>query len=379
MSDGLLRAGQIVAIVSIVAALTTLVTVWLRRGGHVQGTPGRGRHATYGRPSHSPSPLLAIIAASLVLLVVFGMGGRIVGRSHHSAAGDVTSSTGSGPPAALDEAGGPQPTGPGSVPDEAATSRSDAVADAFGPLVAVRGLYGRDGSPSGLDSVLDAGFDTVTVAPNREDLDDLADRGLRGLVWLGDYGRGQAPCSFELTDAEVSGLLSEIGGHPAIAAYYIADEPSIARASGCPEAVDAVRARSALVESLDPSHPTFVTLATWDGKESFPFEYWRGAADIFGLVVYPCFQGRCDFELIEAAIDEADADRLAEYWAIVQDFSDAWYDLPDAAALETQFRMWASSRMTGYMLFAGHGFPCCQGSDFEVDAAKLQVLRAWNG
>ena len=243
--------------------------------------------------------------------------------------------------------------------------------------VVVRGIYGHDASASGWDAIGATGFNVVTVGAYRDALDTVLEAGLQGVVWLGEYHRTSS-CDFEFSDEKVRRLVSEVAGHPAIAAYFLADEPSYARVQGCPSAPDDLKRRSDLVHSLDPGIPTVVTLTTWDGVESFAYEPWVGTADIFGLVVYPCFQGSCDFSLIDEAISEAAADGLGEYWAIVQDFADSWYDLPDPDELDEQFSRWSRSEMTGYLVFAARGFACCQPSDFESNDEKATTLESWN-
>jgi hypothetical protein len=223
-----------------------------------------------------------------------------------------------------------------------------------------------------------AAFNTVLAGADRATLDALQAKGLQVVVWLGEYGRTKT-CDFEFTDAEITAMVSGISGHPAIAAYYLADEPTYARVQGCPQAPNQLRARSDLVHSLDPANPTMVTLTTWDGAEAFPYGYWVGTADIFGLVVYPCYQGACDFTLIDRAVAAASSAGLGEYWAVIQDFADGWYDLPTAGEVDEQFKRWSTSAMTGYLVFAAGSFPCCQSSDFETDASKHAVLKGWNG
>lgn len=261
--------------------------------------------------------------------------------------------------------------------DDPGASDPGDPATTLGGAVTVRGIFGRDTSSNGFANIVAAGFDTVMVQPDVQALDQLAELGLQGVVWLGDYDTG-TECGFDLADAEVRRAVTAVARHPAVVAYYLADEPSLARAEGCPDAPEDIRNRSELVKGLDPDTPTFVTLTTWDGVEEYPFGYWAGTADIFGLVVYPCFQGRCDFSMIDTAVAEADAAGLGDYWAIVQDFSTAWYDLPAPAAVDAQLAAWAESRMTGYAVYAAGGFSCCRGSDFETNPAKLAVLERWN-
>src|SRR5687768_13512958 len=87
----------------------------------------------------------------------------------------------------------------------------------------VRGVYGRDSSPSGVATLKSTGFNTVTVQPWRDHLDGLQADGLEGLVWL--FGYNNDTCSFDRDDAWIRETVTAIAGHPAIVAYNVADEP----------------------------------------------------------------------------------------------------------------------------------------------------------
>lgn len=268
-----------------------------------------------------------------------------------------------------------------STPTTLAPSTTTTLVGSTGALsarVTVRGAYGRDSSASGVDAIKGVGFNTVLSGASRSSLDGFAALGLKAVVWLGEYDRTN-PCNFEYSDSQVTDMVTGIAGHPAIAAYLLADEPTYAFARDCKTAPDQLRQRSDLVHSLDPTKPTMVTLTTWDGVEAYPYGYWAGTADIFGLVVYPCYQGTCNFDMINTAASEANAAGLGEYWAIIQDFSDSWYDFPTANQVNEQFLRWSRSNMTGYLVFAADGFACCTASDFETNAEKHAVLRGWNG
>lgn len=218
----------------------------------------------------------------------------------------------------------------------------------------VRGVYGRDSSPTGVDLLSSVGFNTVTAMPYKADLDALAAKGMKAIVWLGEYHR-TARCQFEFSDDLIRALLPEIAGHPAIYAYQLADEPTYARVAGCPAVAD-LKERAALIKSIDPSKPTYVTMTTWDGKEGHPYQYFTDTADILGLVVYPCSRtwdewGGCQFGIIDDAIAEAQKDGVRRYLAVMQDFDDGWYRTPKADELKTQFDRWAGSNMEGYFVY----------------------------
>ena len=211
----------------------------------------------------------------------------------------------------------------------------------------VRGIFGVGAS----DQVRAAGFNTVNVvSPTRSSLDALASRGFKAVVWLGEYDRTNR-CGFEFSDASVRSIVGGVAGHPAIAAYQLSDEPNYARLR-CATAVQQHRDRAALIKSVDPSKPTYVTISTWDGREGYPYQYFAGVADIMGLDVYPCvISSSCSFGMINTAIAQAAQDGVSRYWAVVQDFADGYYRVPTASELRTQFERWAPSNLEGYFVY----------------------------
>lgn len=240
----------------------------------------------------------------------------------------------------------------------------------------VRGVYGRDSSPGGLDIINSTGFNAVTAMPNRVDLDAIAAKGMRAIVWLGEYHRTKA-CDWEWSDDYIRQVVSDIEGHPAIYAYQLSDEPTYARVQGC-DAVADHKARSDLIHSIDPTKPTYVTLTTWDGQEGYPYAYWVDAADVFGLVTYPCSHewdtwDGCQFNMIDEAISEAKSDGLGRYIAVMQEFEDGWYRVPTADELRTQFERWAGSGMEGYFLYHWNI------ADVESRPDHLAVMAEANG
>lgn len=192
------------------------------------------------------------------------------------------------------------------------------------------------------------GLDTVTAGPYRSDLDALDAEGMKAIVWLGAYNRKVTePCSFERDETWIRERIRAIAGHPAIAAYQIADEPD-ASVGTCAGVVSAMRDRAQLVASLDPSTPTYVTIS----KSGFTYERWADVVDILGLVIYPISIRGYDEAMISTAISEAEADGVLRYWAVLQDFATKnWYVIPSAEQLQHQFDQWADSRMAGYVIY----------------------------
>jgi hypothetical protein len=234
------------------------------------------------------------------------------------------------------------------------TGRSDGAT-----VAPVRGVYGHDSSydpvrasATGFSMMRAAGFGVVEVDAYRESLDALLPAGLEGMVWLGAYDSGT--CTFEHDDAWVRQHVSAIAGHPAIYAYYIADEPRVGR---CPRAPDQLRARTGLLHRLDRRARTFTVIQDWDPDlGAVPYSLWAGsdAVDIWGFDVYPCKRQphRCDFQNIDDNRGAIERLGFAPYLALMQDFQDCYYGLPTNAELRTQFTHWQTSHMAGYLVFS---------------------------
>lgn len=221
-------------------------------------------------------------------------------------------------------------------------ARGSAPPDAQKRTYAVRGIYGRDQSRTGFDTQAALGFTAMDAGPYPDQLRALRRRGLTGVVWLGPYSNDT--CSFEHSDAWVRRHVSAVAGSPAIAAYFIDDEPDGVK---CPHAPEQFRARSALVKRIDPRPPTLMVTYHVDQLQLFAH-----TVDVIGLDHYPCsIQHGCDYSKIVA--EAAEADRLGiRYWGVIQAYGDEWYKLPTPEELHMQFSFWRSTRMEGYLVFA---------------------------
>lgn len=211
----------------------------------------------------------------------------------------------------------------------------------------IRGIYDRDFSASGFNDEAAIGFNVIDSDPNRTELDTLAARQLKGLVWLGGYSNDT--CAFNNDDEWVRAHVRAVAGHRAIAAYYIDDEPDAAR---CPSAPAQMRDRSRLVKSIDPRPPTLLVSYK---LEQFPL--FAGTVDIIGLDHYPCsIKDGCDFTRIDKAAAAADRAGI-RYWGVIQAFGDSYYKLPTPDELAQQFAHWRTTRMEGYLVFSWHWPP----------------------
>src|SRR5207245_2301612 len=114
------------------------------------------------------------------------------------------------------------------------------------------------------------------------------------------------------------------------------------------------RARTALVRSIDPEHPTFTVLQVSDHGNRFAYAPWLGTVDIVGLDVYPCnhTESTCDLSKIDDAVAAARQQGLTRFWAVVQDFQDGFYRIPTPDELRLEFEHWDRSSMSGYFVFS---------------------------
>ncbi len=243
----------------------------------------------------------------------------------------------------------------------------------------VRGAYGKDGSGLGFDVMAATGFNSVMTGPYKQLLDPLAAKGIKGVVWLGNWLNTPA-CRFERDDAKVTSLVAGIVGHPAILAYFLGDEPHV---SECPNAPAQFKKRSDLVHSLDPGSTTFTVIQAYENGTTRNYRPWAGAVDIIGFDVYPCKRSSvtCDFGAIDAAINAIEGAGITRYWAIVQDFQDCYYRLPTPQELRRQFDHWAKSNMAGYFVFSWNYQPAdpkCVGASLGSYPDNLAELKYQN-
>jgi hypothetical protein len=227
-----------------------------------------------------------------------------------------------------------------------AAGRSDHD-DAVAQLPSVRAMYGGDGPSESFNELKALGVNTVHVRPHVPTLNQLHSLDMQAVIWLGEHHR--RTCEFELTDHNVEALVGRIAGHPAVAAYQIADEP---RTTNCPNAAEQISERATLVHSLDPGAPTYVTVDAWNGKEVYPYADCAGTTDIMGLVVYPCEASVCNLSAIERAIASAHSAGVERYWAVIQAFGDSYYTMPDAETFTAQLDRWAESDAEGISIFS---------------------------
>ncbi|MFI5091749.1 MAG: hypothetical protein ACHP7P_17070, partial [Terriglobales bacterium] len=248
-----------------------------------------------------------------------------------------------------------------------------------GPQPYVRGVYGKDSSPSGSALIAAAGFNTVMTDPYKELLDPLAAKGLKGIVWMGAWENAPT-CGFERDDATITSQVTSIAGNPAILAYYLGDEP---RVSECPDAPAMFKNRSDLIHALAPGSLTFTVIQAYENGISHDYSPWAGVVDIVGFDVYPCARASttCTFGDIDQAVASIDKAGITRYWAVVQDFQDCYYRLPTAQEIAGQFDRWSRSDMSGYLVFSWNyapADPSCGGTSLESHPENIAQLTLEN-
>jgi hypothetical protein len=211
-----------------------------------------------------------------------------------------------------------------------------------GKQYAVRGVYDRDLSATGFDYLAAFGFNYIDSAPDADQMNELAARGLKGFVWLGGYSN--TSCRFNYGNEWVRSHVAAIAGNPGVGAYLVDDEPD---AAACPTAPAQIRARSNLIKSIDPRPATVVVTYKVDQLKLF-----AGTVDVIGLDHYPCsIQHGCVYSKIKE--QAAEADRLGiRYWGVIQAVGDDWYKVPTPLELHEQFVYWRATNMEGYLVYA---------------------------
>ena len=112
-------------------------------------------------------------------------------------------------------------------------------------------------------------------------------------------------------DEMVTRLVTELRDHPAILAWYLNDEISLAK-------VDMVNERRDLLNGLDPWHPTWGVLCDYNEAP-----YFANACDVFGVDPYPLgkkAEPRTQQKVI-TAMDAFDASGLTACWCVPQLFN----------------------------------------------------------
>jgi hypothetical protein len=205
------------------------------------------------------------------------------------------------------------------------------------------------------------GFEFGVASGYADNLDRFYAGGLKTLVWLGGYS--QSSCSWSWSDDKIRERIAEIKGHPGIYAYFLDDEPHAG--PECPNTPDQVRARNALVKSLDPGTTTVITENRTDA-----FGPLANTTDVMGLVMYPCnYEDGCDWDKIPGRVAMAESAGVGRYWGVPQAFGDEYYRKPTPAEMQRIIDQWNATRAE---LDLAYAWDCCSDPMFGLsDAPEL--------
>jgi hypothetical protein len=207
-------------------------------------------------------------------------------------------------------------------------------------------LYGIFASSSADRSqVANLGFNAVTVDARVPELDAAWAQGLAGVVWLGGY-QNEPACQFVESDDWVRSHVLAIKDHPGVRGYQIDNEP---HATECPGAPAQVRARAALVRSLDPSpaHPTMLAV-----YREYEFDDYAGATDVLRVGMYPCSHlYGCNLSRITQKVASARAAGWTRVWGSPQAFGDEYYRTPSPAELQAILDTWRAAGVTDLLSY----------------------------
>jgi hypothetical protein len=211
------------------------------------------------------------------------------------------------------------------------------------------------------------GFTAVDVTPSQ--VQQLPEN-RKGLVWLGGYDR--TSCTLATTDDDLRQQFAtyHLADDPRVLGYFLADEPNTNH--NCPQSAGQLRARTALVHSLDPD-PRRFTLTNVDDPDQFTA--FKGTVDVLATDPYPCRVGRpCDDHLIPDRIARLRQAGISRYIGILPVFSGGPWRWPTAKELERILDQWRPSDWCGALFFSW----TWAGGNLIDHPDLLAVLKSFN-
>ncbi len=213
----------------------------------------------------------------------------------------------------------------------------------------------------------DLGFTAVDVTPSQV---GALPPNRKALVWLGGYDR--KTCTLLTSDDALRQQFTtyRLADDPRVLGYFVADEPNTDH--NCPQSVGQMRARSALVRSLDPDPRRFTLVNVDDPAE---FAAFKSTVDLLATDPYPCRIGRpCNSRLIPDRIASLHRAGVTRYVAIVQAFAGPPWRWPTARELQQMLDQWRRSDWCGALVFSW----TWDGGDLSDHPALLAVLKSFN-
>lgn len=256
---------------------------------------------------------------------------------------------------------------PTSTGSPTAASDYPAVPSAI-PTLALHAAFNTQGDIADLIALGFNLFDISGSKKNPENVVALVNglpEGTQALIWLGNIGnapKGQNCPPPGFSDAEFKAQVDILADNPKVFGYNLADEP---HPSICPDAANAIKARSDYIHTHAPGQKTYITIL--DGTNMCPegegCEY-RDLrpeithVDLFGLDPYPChFDSAeqpvaCDISKISQRVQLATANGIpaSAIVPVIQSFGQEgrldgksiYYRTPTATEFQDMLNLWKS-------------------------------------
>jgi hypothetical protein len=166
------------------------------------------------------------------------------------------------------------------------------------PTVPLHAAFNTEGDIADLIAL---GFNLFDIAGSNTnpastlELVDALPEGTQALVWLGNMGnasKGQSCPPPGFSDAEFKAQVDILANNPKVFGYNLADEP---HPSICPDAANAISARSDYIHTRAPGQKTYITILDGsnmclegEGCEYRDLRLEISHVDLVGIDPYPC-------------------------------------------------------------------------------------------
>lgn len=130
-------------------------------------------------------------------------------------------------------------------------------ADASGQIyTGMYGAWGWENFDSAFQLMHDNGFQLAVVGPNKDHLDMLQAKGMKGIVSFDvKVAATENSATWQMTLDNIKAKVTALKDHPAVFAWYLVDEPDVQNFP-----VVKVKEMTKLVRKIDPSKPLYTVL-----------------------------------------------------------------------------------------------------------------------
>jgi hypothetical protein len=122
------------------------------------------------------------------------------------------------------------------------------------------------------------GYDVFDMGADKAEIDALP-RGAEAMLWV---GASSCDGSYEISFDSFTGLVDELGHHPKVFGWYLADEPD---PKECPALVPEIRRRADYINAHAPGQVAFISATDYEYR---PLRPQNTHVDLIGLDPYPC-------------------------------------------------------------------------------------------